>query len=264
MPRARHAKRMRSRSARRSIKRRRSTRRRMPRKNIVRAPRTVSFAPLYQEKVRTWLTYVDTKTIAPDTGAAKHVFRLNSIYDPDQDGVGHQPAFHDQWADFYSKYRVLGCKYKITFRTGMQDSDVTDQAHDVVTASGTYPVALKQDWRERHICFAEVADDNTFVFTQATDLNFLRETGRKMSGVTWKYGPSRRGTTISGYVPMKQVFKNPNRYDDETSFGANPSSVIGLAVGAMSKSGDETNAIGFDITLKYLVEFTSQIDVGTS
>lgn len=48
-----------------------------------------------------------------------HVYRLNSIFDPDFTGVGSQPLGHDQWAAFYRSYRVRGCK--ITIRA-MSDS----------------------------------------------------------------------------------------------------------------------------------------------
>jgi hypothetical protein len=42
-------------------------------------------------------------------------FRVNSIFDPDYTGVGHQPLGHDQWATFYNRSRVRGCSYTVTF-----------------------------------------------------------------------------------------------------------------------------------------------------
>lgn len=52
-----------------------------------------------------------------DTGAVARVpsiyeFR-SSLYDPDFSGTGHQPYLRDQWASFYSYYRVHGIKYEI-------------------------------------------------------------------------------------------------------------------------------------------------------
>lgn len=35
-----------------------------------------------------------------------HVFRSNSIFDPDYTAVGHQPYGHDQYAAIYKNYRV--------------------------------------------------------------------------------------------------------------------------------------------------------------
>ena len=41
-------------------------------------------------------------------------FRLNSIYDPDFSGGGHQPYCHDQYAVLYNRYRVLRTSWAIT------------------------------------------------------------------------------------------------------------------------------------------------------
>lgn len=38
--------------------------------------------------------------------ATSHVFRTNSIFDPDWTGTGHQPYGHDQYAAIYKHYRV--------------------------------------------------------------------------------------------------------------------------------------------------------------
>mgnify|MGYP007068492609 CR=1 FL=1 len=42
-----------------------------------------------------------------------HIFSGNNLNDPDVTGVGHQPLGHDQWANFYSKYNVLGSKIQV-------------------------------------------------------------------------------------------------------------------------------------------------------
>lgn len=40
---------------------------------------------------------------------------LNSLYDPDRSGIGHQPLGRDQWATWYNRYRVFKTDYIITF-----------------------------------------------------------------------------------------------------------------------------------------------------
>lgn len=42
-------------------------------------------------------------------------FRGNSCYDCDKTNTGHQPAGWDQWKQFYSHYRVTGCKITARF-----------------------------------------------------------------------------------------------------------------------------------------------------
>jgi len=47
--------------------------------------------------------------------ATSHIFQINSMYDPDLSGVGHQPYQWDQIAPMYSNYRVTAVEYDITF-----------------------------------------------------------------------------------------------------------------------------------------------------
>lgn len=54
------------------------------------------------------LRYSTDISITPTTGLAGiHTFRANSINDPDQTGVGHQPYGHDTYATIYNSYRVV-------------------------------------------------------------------------------------------------------------------------------------------------------------
>ncbi len=70
------------------------------------------FPPVY----RCALRYAQTKTYT--TGSAgvsgtENAFSLNSLYDPDVTGVGHQPYGFDQVASLYSKYLVRSCDVQI-------------------------------------------------------------------------------------------------------------------------------------------------------
>lgn len=72
------------------------------------------------------LPYSDFYTVnmvAPSTGKTQ-VWNLNSIYDPDRTGVGHQPLGYDQWAGFYNKYRVFKVAYNISITNMGVDSAV--------------------------------------------------------------------------------------------------------------------------------------------
>lgn len=42
-------------------------------------------------------------------------FVLNNIFDPDFTGGGLQPLGLDQYAQFYGRYRVIRCRYEVTF-----------------------------------------------------------------------------------------------------------------------------------------------------
>lgn len=69
------------------------------------------------------LRYVDVVTVNPGVGTtASHLFRANSIFDPDLTGTGHQPLGHDQWATFYAHYTVA--KATISVRAMSRGEDV--------------------------------------------------------------------------------------------------------------------------------------------
>jgi hypothetical protein len=59
------------------------------------------------DSIRTKLVYHDQITISGVT-AGLHVFRGNSIYDPDFTSTGHQPLYTDYYDETYTKYKVLG------------------------------------------------------------------------------------------------------------------------------------------------------------
>jgi len=48
------------------------------------------------------VTTTGTSTIS------RHVFAANSLYDPDQTGVGNQPVGFDEWMNLYQFYTVVG------------------------------------------------------------------------------------------------------------------------------------------------------------
>ncbi len=78
---------------------------RLPSRNLSAYPGR-PFPGLPKEK-RIVMRYVEVIQIDPSAGStAKHAFRANSIFDPNQTGSGHQPLGHDQWEIFYNHYIV--------------------------------------------------------------------------------------------------------------------------------------------------------------
>lgn len=54
---------------------------------------------------------------------------LNSIYDPDNTGIGHQPLTYDQWSLFYRSYRVF--KADVTIQLANQESEAVQMGWTV-------------------------------------------------------------------------------------------------------------------------------------
>ena len=74
-------------------------------------PRTV--AGMWPSRYRTKLRFVVCRSLDPAAGSyAVHQFALASVYDPDITSVGHQPQGYDLITPHYSKYHVLGVKWK--------------------------------------------------------------------------------------------------------------------------------------------------------
>jgi len=56
--------------------------------------------------------------VSLDAGAGSltyNTFNLNSLYDPDQTGTGHQPCGYDSWAALYSRYLVMSADVEVQF-----------------------------------------------------------------------------------------------------------------------------------------------------
>lgn len=70
----------------------------------------------FPKKIITILRYYQSDVLTSNLGSiANTVFRMNSLFDPDFTGTGHQPMYYDRYAALYSNYRVLGSRLSTTF-----------------------------------------------------------------------------------------------------------------------------------------------------
>jgi hypothetical protein len=102
-------------------------------------------------------------------------FNLNSLFDPNLTGTGHQPLGRDQWSTFYSRYRVLRCQYQVDIvNTSSSPLRVVVTPTDAVTAL-TILSAPEQPGAQRRLIGPSTGFD-TFSFRGTVDLATL--TGR--------------------------------------------------------------------------------------
>lgn len=47
-------------------------------------------------------------------GMSTYRWNLNSIWDPNRTGIGHQPYAYDQLSTLYNRYRVISCRYVVS------------------------------------------------------------------------------------------------------------------------------------------------------
>lgn len=96
-------------------RRRRNYRRR---RKVYKRKASLNVIPTSLVKRFRYVTDISIDPVGPGI-MASHVFRANSMYDPDQSGVGHQPYGFDQYVpQLYNHATVLGSKITAVFSLG--------------------------------------------------------------------------------------------------------------------------------------------------
>lgn len=163
-------------------------------------------------------------------------FIANGIHDPNLTGGGHQPMGHDEWAQFYNHYTVLGSKITVT---GMSDS-----AGEAVLY-GVY-----------------ISDDAT-VPTSLNELIENGKTGYRYTGSVWK-----TQNMISRKFSSKKFFNIKDPKDNNNlraTFGTNPSEQAVFTV--WCRSVDSTTDPGnmyFNVVIDYIVALHERKDLSAS
>lgn len=173
---------------------------------------------------------------------AWHVFRANSIFDPDLTGLGHQPLYRDSWAQFYNKYTVVSAKMVAEFVT-------------------QYETKVGQYW-----CATMVSDDPS---DTPVDVTTLKERGKPKYTCTLLAGrdavPSVRMVRAAS---SKRVMGVTNVRDDpnyQATMASNPASTWFMGVGVYPVVPAEDNyAIQVNVTLYQNVILSDPIDQAQS
>lgn len=162
---------------------------------------------------RATLRYTDFLGISTTTLAGnQYVFRLNSIFDPDLTGTGHQPYGHDTLALIYNRYRVLRCSWKITVPTQQSTFPInvvpSNGAITAVTTLATYSASAELPF----------ADPKVLSFGGGPPLVFKNSI----------YLPMLNGSTLQEYL-------SDDRF--QAVFGSNPTEVLNLNIALYNPSG---------------------------
>lgn len=161
-----------------------------------------------------------------------YFFQLNSIYDPNTSGVGHQPYMRDTYSSLYSDYTVTGALVRLTVSTGGSPATVTMRPNP---GTGTI-----------------------------TNIPLEAERGAARLTVTTAKPVSKKM-----YVSMAQFFgqtRNIILTDDIYSAAMGTSPTEGCYLGLAVLAADEATSITvyIDIKITYYVKFSNFIDQGES
>lgn len=158
--------------------------------------------------------YEDVYGITP---AGQREFKLNSLYDPDSSGVGHQPYGLDQWAAFYNKYRVFAVKMEVTAAN-------SDPSAAVIIALTASPTQQSLFYVSR---FQELPRVKTLVLSSEVG-------GTSSKRLKYKaYLPKIAGLTSAQYRADE---------DYEATFGADPADLIYGYFGVQALNSYSTSA----------------------
>lgn len=204
-------------------------------KSYNRIPRTAHMGLVSSPRLMVSLPYSDVYTVPSSANPAAQVWRINSIFDPDLTGVGHQPLGTDQYALLYSKYQVHGCKLDIKVI-----SDTAVSFNGVIVASDTD------------------SSSATVLVAQEDKL-----------ATPFSIGPigARNVYHFKKYFAMKQIHgkKRIDQIDDlAAAVGANPVDPIYAWIKVAAYDNATTAKIYYNVRLTYYVEFFDPINPAQS
>lgn len=152
------------------------------------------------------------------------LMNLNSIFDPNRSGIGHQPYGHDTFATMYNRYRVISCSYRV----------IANKNNDTLQVC-----ALPANEPILYLTGAEYKENPRCRYkTQAPGGEVQHVAGKQ-------YIPSLTGRTKAQYMA-------DDRY--QAIFGASPLELAVLNIGVFTGSDAPAATVPVNIELVYVVE----------
>jgi len=171
-----------------------------------------------------------SETITTDANGL-FTFNLNSVFDPNRTGVGHQPYGFDTMASLYNRYRVISCGWRIHANAV---PGVANYMVACMPANEALTILSTAEWRE-----------------QPRAKYVMASAGGSVPVLSGKcYIPSLVGRTKSQYMA-------DDRYQAQVSASPNELAILNIATAAIGAgfSGDATNSGTLHVVLEYTVEY---------
>lgn len=209
-----------------------------PKRRVQMVPRWRFGKAPFPEKVQLSFIYNDTGfELNPNLGngyQAEHIFRGNSVYDPDYTGYGVQPYWHDKFEAIYKYYYVAASKISIY----LYNPDGTRLMYHYLQPHLTATTTL----------FGETRND------------LLQKVRMKCRPCRWDASRNHTVSKISSYCPTAFFHKATDEDDMYTAFGDNPLHAFywHYMVDTSIVAGDVT--VKFDVKIKYYCQLKEKID----
>lgn len=163
-------------------------------------------------------------------------FLLNSVYDPNSTGIGHQPYGHDTLATIYNRYRVISCSYVIS----------------AVDSAGRYVqvAALPANENVLTLSTSEMRENPRCRYiVQAPNAHLKMLTGKV-------YLPSLVGRSKAQYMA-------DDRYQSTVGSSPAEAAVLNIFIQDMADGNNVLNT-NLNVTLEYTVEWFDVKNLGQS
>lgn len=221
----------------------------------------LKFVPTPNWKKTVRLRYYGYGTMTPTATRYTeiHAFQLNSLWDPDTTGAGHQPYGYDEVTDFVTQYRVIACKWKLVMS---QDYGNPSSMDDVYMVSNIYSNET-----------GPMIDFTAGTFTAATDHVAMFE--RPTAGLKYKRLMTHGNANgkvfrkLQGFTRMRPFSKNKHDWDDQwTAYTAEPTTrAVFLQMAVVREQGGQfsgSEKFHWTLTLNFIAQFRSQAIIGPS
>lgn len=186
-------------------------------------------------KLITKLKYHENVNFAPAALNYAYNYNMNSLYDPDRTGTGHQPMYYDQLCPtVYNRYRVTGFSYKF------------------VISNANTPLKIQTHFQNNNHS-TDIEDLGEMVGVKQTIVNAM-SAGGKCIGY------------LSGYSRLSKILGQGTNDDrDQAVYNASPTNVLILGLIVTSLDG-ATNITTFnlDLTFTYYCELFDRVVTGGS
>lgn len=168
-----------------------------------------------------------TSVVTSATG--QYIFNLNSLYDPDRTGVGHQPYGYDPISNLYNRYRVISCGWRV---------------HNPTGATGSAIITASLPNNDLGMTFANTGE----MLENPRTKYIVQNPGAPVVALRGKsYLPKLMGRTRSQYMADDNY---------QAIVTASPSELGLLYLQTFnSLSGDAIGGIGLTVLLEFTVEF---------
>lgn len=186
----------------------------------------------FPSTIITKLRYVDTYTLTSTTGSmATQIWRANSLFDPDETGVGHQPLYRDEYAGIYNHYVVLGSK-------------ITAYVCNVSSGSALTVGLTGDDDASLSLTSTTRMEQNNSTFTMLGKTG----SGHDCATLVCTYEP-RRDTGIDAKADGKA----------STAQGSNPDENYNWALWCTSTDSSATNTLNALVEIEFTVKYSELI-----